>query len=100
MKGRKDHKAAAIEAFQEAGVRGRVHKHPMGAYTYRKTVLGQQLPVRVMVYLLEVEKEAESWREKGERTRRWMSVGEAAVLVKEAALAEIIQRLAVAPAFD
>ncbi len=36
MKGRKDYRAAAIEAQQEAGVIGRVHKKPVGSYLYWK----------------------------------------------------------------
>lgn len=36
MKGHKDHEAAAIEAEQEAGLVGRIHKKPIGTYTYWK----------------------------------------------------------------
>ena len=36
MKGRKPHEAAAIEAWEEAGVRGGVRKKPVGRFTYLK----------------------------------------------------------------
>ena len=93
MKGRRDYGAAAQEALEEAGVIGRIHKHPIGAYTYRKKLGVGTEPVRVMVYLLEVEKENRNWPEKSERQREWMSLAEAAKRVDEAALATIVARL-------
>ena len=97
MKGRKDHQAAAQEAFEEAGIRGRVHKHPVGAYTYRK-VLDRGPPpraetCRVMVYRLDVEEELATWSEAAQRVRRWFSATEAAEHVAEPRLASMIQRV-------
>jgi len=97
MKGRKDYEAAAQEAVEEAGVAGRVHKHPMGAYTYKKQLQGSAEHIRVMVYLLEVEKESDTWREKDQRQREWVSAGEAAARVEEPGLVEIIKRLEIGP---
>ena len=93
MKGRKDHEAAAREAFEEAGVAGRIHKHPMGAYTYEKHLPAGVENVRVMVYLLEVDKESRWWPEVHEREREWLVTSEAIARVEEAGLAEIIKRL-------
>lgn len=94
MKGRKDHEAAAQEALEEAGVTGRIHKHPMGAYTYDKRLAdGGVEHVRVMVYLLEVEKETSKWAERDEREREWLSAKDAAGRVEEDGLSEIIRRL-------
>ena len=93
MKGRKDHQAAAREAAEEAGVTGRIHKHPMGAYTYDKRLSDGVEPVRVMVYLLEVEKESAKWLEKDQRRREWVSTAEAATRVEEDGLTEIIRQL-------
>ena len=96
MKGRKDHEAAAQEALEEAGVTGRIHKHPMGAYTYEKrSPQGDAEPIRVMVYMLEVENEASKWPEKDQRKREWVSPSEAAARVGETGLGEIILRLGV-----
>lgn len=36
MRKKKPHEAAEIEAWEEAGVRGRVRKTPVGRYTYLK----------------------------------------------------------------
>ena len=46
MKHKNDHDAAAQEAFEEAGVTGRVHRHPIGAYMYEKRMLSGGQPIR------------------------------------------------------
>ena len=38
MKRRSGSEAAAVEAFEEAGIRGAVATSPLGAYTYQKTM--------------------------------------------------------------
>ena len=90
MKGLNDCDAAAQEAFEEAGVKGRIHKHPMGAYRYDKRGSEGGQPIRVMVYLLEVYSEGAEWPEKGQRQRQWLSTRTAASRVDEPSLAEII----------
>ena len=93
MKGRKDHQAAAQEALEEAGVSGKVHKHPLGAYTYQKRLATGVQPCRVMVYLLDVEKERTSWPEKDQRRREWLSPDAAAEQISEPGLARLIRGL-------
>lgn len=93
MKGRKDHEAAAREAAEEAGVTGRIRKRPIGAYTYQKRLADAVEPCRVMVYLLEVERELSTWRERDQRQRRWFAWSEAAELVSEPRLALMILSL-------
>ena len=93
MKGIRDHAAAAQEALEEAGVVGRVHAHPMGAYTYEKRVADDSEPISVMVYLLEVAGEKRDWRERGQRKRKWMTASEAAAIVEEPGLADILSRV-------
>ncbi len=93
MKSRKDHDAARREALEEAGVSGRIRKHPLGAYTYDKRLVDGVQPCRVMVYLLEVEKELPSWREKGQRQRQWFSLDAAAELISEPGLARLMRSL-------
>ncbi len=94
MKGRKDHEAAAREALEEAGLEGRIHKHPVGAYTYGKRGADGVDLCRVMVYRLDVEGERRSFRERGQRERRWFPPAEAALLVAEPPLAAIIRAVA------
>lgn len=94
MKGRKDAQAAAQEALEEAGVRGKVHKRPIGAYTYQKRLTGSVEACRVMVYVLEVDKLLASWKEKDQRRREWFSPASAADKVSEPQLATIILSIA------
>ncbi len=93
MKGRKDHEAAAQEAFEEAGITGKVHKHPIGAYTYTKRTGKNLEACRVMVYRLDVDEERPHWQERAQRTRRWFPVPEAAKIVSEPGLASMILSL-------
>jgi 8-oxo-dGTP pyrophosphatase MutT (NUDIX family) len=93
MKGRKDHQAAATEALQEAGVIGKVHKHPIGGYTYQKKLNDRIQPCRVMVYRLDVERELEAWSEKNQRERQWFPAMAAADCISEPRLASMIRRL-------
>ncbi len=93
MKGRKDHQAAAQEALEEAGIVGKIRKHPIGAFTYQKRLTDRVEPCRVMVYILEVEKQLIAWREKDQRKRRWFPQREAAAHVSEPGLATMILKL-------
>ena len=86
------HAAAAIEAEEEAGVRGAVCPTPLGSFRYRKTrKTGASLMVDVDVYPLAVTQELESWKEASERQRRWFSLASAADAVEEPDLADLIR---------
>ena len=50
-----------------------------------------------MVYLLEVNEEKRSWPEKDQRRREWMAPQNAAVLVAEPGLADILLRVGSGP---
>jgi 8-oxo-dGTP pyrophosphatase MutT (NUDIX family) len=89
-----DHKAAAEEAREEAGVTGKVQPNSIGKYTYVKQLEQGSVRVDVSVYLLEVEKEKKDWPERKERKREWLSPAKAAARVNERALKAIIRRLA------
>ncbi|MDX2155467.1 MAG: NUDIX hydrolase [Hyphomicrobiaceae bacterium] len=85
-----DHEAAAKEAWEEAGVRGRVSPDVLGKYTYDKRRNGKSKPVTVSVYLLEVTEEASEWPEQDERRREWFSPRKASELVDEPELKELL----------
>jgi 8-oxo-dGTP pyrophosphatase MutT (NUDIX family) len=93
MKGKKPHKAAALEAREEAGVKGDINDKPLGHYNYWKRRAAHFDLCRVNVYPLEVSKQLRSWREKGQREAQWFEVEEAAHQVLEPALAELIRSL-------
>ena len=84
-------RAAAQEAFEEAGVRGEPAPRPLGAYLYaKKTPSGARRPVRVAVFPLEVTEVTERWPEWRQRERRWAPPQAAAELVEETELAQLI----------
>ena len=93
MKGHKDHQAAAIEAQQEAGIIGRVHKKPVGNYTYWKRRGAHFDYCRVKVFPLEFRHQLPEWREKGQRRGAWLLPDEAADLVDDPGLVDIIRHL-------
>jgi predicted NUDIX family NTP pyrophosphohydrolase len=83
--------AAAVEAFEEAGLRGVIAKAPFGAYTYAKTLgNGNTALCRVQVYPLAVKRQAKKFKEKGQRRLQWMTAEEAAGHVAEPELARMI----------
>jgi 8-oxo-dGTP pyrophosphatase MutT (NUDIX family) len=91
MKGRKPHKAAAIEAFEEAGVVGRVRNKPLGTFSYAKVKPQGIMPCSVKVFPLKVREVHDEWPESGERERCWFSPEDAASLVSEPGLAELLR---------
>ena len=92
--GLKGHKAAAMEAREEAGIVGQIRKKSIGAYSYIKRRPDGELPVRVRVFVLAVNELLEKWPEQKERSRQWFTVDEAAAAVNEPELAEIIREFA------
>ena len=93
MKGRSAREAACLEALEEAGVAGRMLEEPIGQYRYWKRLEKQFVPVDVTVYLLSVEDELAEWGEAGARQRAWLSPGDAATLIDEPELAQLMSSL-------
>ena len=93
MPRKRPHEVAAREAWEEAGVTGKVKKKPLGYYTYVKKVrVGEHVPLLVQVYLLRVNKVADDYPESGQRKLRWFSPEEAAAKVDEPELATLLRR--------
>ncbi len=86
-KGMSPHDSAAKEAWEEAGVLGRVTTEKLGNYKYRKRGNTYQ----VNLFLLPVETVLEDWPEATARERKWLEVNQAAELVRETSLKRIIQ---------
>lgn len=84
IKGKSSSKSAAQEAFEEAGVQGKIGKKPHGSYAYDKRLKsGRMQRVRVAVFALEVESEAEAYLELGQRDKLWVPPPEAGRRVDE-----------------
>jgi 8-oxo-dGTP pyrophosphatase MutT (NUDIX family) len=95
MKGRKPAEVASQEAYEEAGLVGQVvGKRPIGNFHYEKRLAKKAILCEVRVFLFRVERELNDWPEKGQREGRWFNAKEAAALVEEGGLAEIILRFA------
>src|SRR5688500_14885071 len=89
------HLSAAREAEEEAGVLGAVCPVPLGSYRYRKRQgSGASLMVDVDVFPLAMTDELDSWKEQGERERRWFSLNEASSAVDEEDLGNLIHSFA------
>ena len=93
MKNLPDHRAAEIEARQEAGVVGRVHRKPIGEYEYWKRLDDRFELCRVKVFLLEVESQLNTWDEHGQREIGWFDLEEAVNLVDDPGMGAIIREL-------
>jgi 8-oxo-dGTP pyrophosphatase MutT (NUDIX family) len=83
---------AAKEAIEEAGLVGRfVRKRSIGSYHYSKRLPeNQERLCRVEVFLLSVDQQLDDWLEKEQRECRWVAPHEAAHMVDESGLAEIL----------
>jgi 8-oxo-dGTP pyrophosphatase MutT (NUDIX family) len=88
--GQQDCASAAAEAREEAGVLGEAREASIGSYTYEKRRPSGRVPVRVTVFLLEVEEELETWPECERRQRAWFSLGAAAEAVTEPELRALL----------
>jgi len=83
--------AAAREALEETGVAGAVRAEPIGDYRYDKLLKGGRMQrVRVSVYALEVVHEHEDWPERTLREKLWIPPKDAARLVDEPELREML----------
>lgn len=78
--------AAVIECYEEAGLRGTLHREPLGAYTYHKPARrsvdtdGPAMPPRsctVRLFALRVAEELTKWPEREERRRKWLPISRA-----------------------
>jgi len=91
MRGKTPHEAAAIEAWEEAGVRGKVRKVPVGRYTYLKELAdGKIVPCVVDLFQVEVKEVKSAFKEQGQRRIEWVSSDEAARRVREVELKSLL----------
>lgn len=83
--------AAAQEAWEEAGVNGQINPRCIGRFGYQKCLtVSTTIPCAVSVFGLRVNTLAPTFPEVKERQRRWFPLAEAAGLVAEPELSQII----------
>ena len=91
MVGKAPHEAAAIEAEEEAGVSGIISSLPLGRFRYEKLLCGGgSVIAEVELFPLAVTEERKKWIEMDQRERRWFAISEAAAVVDEVELGELI----------
>lgn len=92
MEGKTPGESALREAWEEAGVRGKVTGPCLALFSYSKGIGAvDKLPCVVMVYPVKVNALTEDFPEAGQRKRRWMSPKKAAKLVDEPELAHLLK---------
>jgi len=92
MDGKTPSESAEIEAWEEAGVRGKVYDRCLGVYSYRKSMEDDEdLSCVTMIYAMKVREFAANYPEVEERKRKWLRPKKAAALVDEPDLAHMIR---------
>ena len=79
---------ALNEAWEEAGLRGRLIGDVVGTYEYEKW----DATLNVAVYLMEVLEQHDDWQEAGFRERRWTSFDAAASLLVNHPVRSLLNR--------
>lgn len=93
IEGKEPYRVAEREAEEEAGVRGKAARKPIGHFTYFKCLGdGRKATCIVQVHPLKVENVLERFKEKGERQIAWFSCREAAELVHEPELKDLFRQ--------
>ena len=86
-----DRKSAALEAWEEGGVQGKVSNRSIGIYYYRKKKeAGEFFTCRVKVYGLLVKTLKRKFPEQGQRQLQWVDTNKAIKYVFEPELKKLI----------
>jgi 8-oxo-dGTP pyrophosphatase MutT (NUDIX family) len=89
-----DGESAQREAYEEAGVTGRMVPHSLGAFMYWKRAGKKRTYFQVHAFALRVEMMLLDWPERGTRKRCWFTPENAAKLVSNPELGELILKAA------
>lgn len=86
--------SAAQEAFEEAGIKGKISPEPIGTFRHVKQhFLVGRMEVDIQVHAMAVKRELGDWPERSERARKWFRVEEAAERVDSEELRLLIVKL-------
>jgi 8-oxo-dGTP pyrophosphatase MutT (NUDIX family) len=83
--------AAAQEAWEEAGVEGRVMGNCLGIYSYVKVDDAERLPCIVAIFPIKVKRLQDEYPEADQRQRKWFSLKKAANLLTEPELRQMVR---------
>lgn len=90
MPGKADCTAAAIEADEEAGVKGRIGDEPIGSFSYMKDLGSDAVRVTAHVFPLKVKKVKAHWKECKARKRKWLPAKKAAAKLDDRELGDLV----------
>ncbi|RUS58979.1 NUDIX domain-containing protein [Pseudorhodobacter sp. E13] len=94
MRGQSLAEAAAIEAWEEAGVRGTIADRPIGSYVYgKRRGSGVKQKCAVQVFVIEGVTLAKDYPEAAMRYRKWFPTALAAKKLGEPELKRLIEAL-------
>ncbi|WP_246710200.1 NUDIX hydrolase [Martelella soudanensis] len=95
MANKAPHEVAEREAYEEAGIKGKVSDKPFGIFRYLKRLDdGTAVTCVVEIFPLLVRKAKARFPERDERVRKWASPEEAAELVDENELKSLLMDFA------
>ena len=96
IKGLRPAKSAAREAFEEAGIRGRIGTKSVGLFKYDKFLdeHGIEVSCEVKVFPLLVKRQSDAWPEFEQRLVQWVEPSRAVSLIKEPELKRIVATFA------
>jgi 8-oxo-dGTP pyrophosphatase MutT (NUDIX family) len=89
-------KSAAREAFEEAGVRGKIGARAIGFFRYKKTAgeNGADPDYEVKIFPLLVRRQSATWPEYGQRVVQWVDPEKAIALIRDPELKAIVEKFA------
>ncbi len=83
---------AAIEAYEEAGLKGKTANKAIGTFRYTKCMDdGSQIECEVGVYPMRVKRQEADWPEKSERDVRWVGVDRAVKMLDDDGLKKLLK---------
>jgi 8-oxo-dGTP pyrophosphatase MutT (NUDIX family) len=93
IEGKSPAEAALTEAWEEGGVvRGKASRKPLGAYmAAKRTTSGDDVPSLHRVYAIKVREAVDDFPEAHRRDRAWVSPEQAARMVDEEGLRDILR---------
>jgi 8-oxo-dGTP pyrophosphatase MutT (NUDIX family) len=96
IKGITPARSAAREAFEEAGVRGKVGAKAIGSFRYTRPANGSdaESDCKVKIFPLMVKKQSAIWPESGQRVIQWVDPEKAISLIGEPQLKAVVAAFA------
>jgi 8-oxo-dGTP pyrophosphatase MutT (NUDIX family) len=94
MRRKQPHRAAAVEAYEEAGLLGRISAKAIGRFKHSKGKGKHKRVLDVTLFPLKVKKRHKHWPERGQRRAVWLRPSEAARRVDRPELRRLLRRFA------